>query len=109
MCIANIRKYLTKHGFPPYIPQHAEKFPAVLQVESYERSKDTLEVRWKPEGAGSFNVYYDKTKWSKGARIVMGGNTSGGDFRVTSGEGKITIVFDANAKDKNLQIFVKAA
>lgn len=109
LAIAQIRKYLGKHGFPPYLPVHSEPFHGILQLESYDRKTDTLELRWRPEGAGSFNVYYDKKMWRNGARVVMGGNTSENDIKVSSGEGKVTIGFEEGAKGKNLQVFVKAA
>jgi len=109
MGIARIREYLVNHGFAPYIPIHAEPFHGVLQRESYDRDADSLDVRWKPEDAGSFNVYYDKTRWLGGAHVVAGEDTSEDDFRISESEGKVTITFEADVKGRNLQVFVKKA
>jgi hypothetical protein len=109
LSIARIREYLTEHGFPPYIPQHAETFHGVLQNEFFDRTADSLNVQWKPEGAGSFNVYYDKSRWIGGASVTPGASTLEADFKVTESDGKVTIVFGADATDRNLQVIVKKA
>jgi hypothetical protein len=109
MCIARIRTYLADYGFPPYIPHHAETFPGTLQNETYDHPSKVLDVRWKPHGAGSFNIYYDRSRWTDGVTIVPGETTSENDFKVVQSEGKITIEFDGGVKDKNLQITVEKA
>jgi len=107
MCIARVRQYLTDYGFPPYIPHHEGTFSGTMQGEVYDHPSSTLEVKWKPSGAGSFNIYYDKLRWTSGIKVVPEGNTTETDFLVTENEGKVTIVFDASVKGKNLHIVIK--
>jgi len=107
LCIARIRGYLTERGFPPHIPHHTSTFPGTLQGETYDHAPNTLEVQWKPDGAGSFSIIYDKSRWTSFPSIVPGENTSETDFKVVEGEGQVTIVFEAGVKDKNLHIVVK--
>lgn len=107
LCIARVRQYLADHGFPPYIPHHSERFPAIIQGEFYDHASNTLDIRWKPEGAGSFNVYYDVSRWTGGADVVPGEDTSAADFKVTESEGRVTISFEEGVKGKNLQVIVK--
>jgi hypothetical protein len=109
MCIARIHGYLKNHGFPPYIPHHGELFPGIMQGEVFDHASNTLEVKWKPDGAGSFNIYYDKSRWTSGAKILPQENTTEADFTLTESEGKVTITFEVDVKDKNLQILVKKA
>jgi len=109
MCIARVRGYLADHGFPPYIPHNSETFPGTMQAEVFDHASNTLEVKWKPGGAGTFNIYHDKSRWTDGASIVPGENTSETDFGVIVGEGKVTITFEAGVKDKNLHVVVKKA
>lgn len=107
MCIARVRGYLADHGFPPYIPHHTETFPGTMQGETFDHTSSTFEAKWKAHGAGSFNIYYDKSKWAGGAKIVPGDNISETYFKVTESEGKLTITFEEDVKDKNLHIIVK--
>jgi len=109
LCIARIRAYLADHGFPPHIPHHAEAFPGTLQAEAYDHASNTLEVKWKPDGAGSYSICYDKSRWTSGTNVIPGENTSETDFKIVESEGSVRIVFEAAMKDKNLHIIMKKA
>jgi len=109
MCIARVRGYLTDHGFPVYIPHNTETFPGIMQGETFDTASNTFDAKWKPYGAGSFNIYYDRSRWTAGAKIVPGDNTSEADFKVVQSDGKVTISVEEGMKNKNLHIVVKRA
>ncbi|KIM87447.1 hypothetical protein PILCRDRAFT_814970 [Piloderma croceum F 1598] len=109
MCIARVRGYLADNGFPVYIPHNTEDFPGIMQGETFDPTSNTFDAKWKPHGAGVFNIYYDKSRWTAGAKVVPGDNTSEADFKVTQSDGKVTITFEEGVKDKNLHIVVKKA
>lgn len=106
LCVAKVRDYMKAHGFPPYIPQHSAEFPGVLQREAFEN--DSIDIEWKPSGAGSFDVFYDKKHWS-GAKAAVQAGTTESEVKFTPGDGKITVTADASAKGKNLHIVVSKA
>ena len=106
LCIARVREYLEQHGYPPYIPQHAP-FPGTIQKEWFENGG--LTVYWKAAASGSFDVFYDPKKWTKGAKVVIGPQTTEDDYTVTVGEGKVTITAKEGSEGKNLKIKVQKA
>lgn len=106
LCIARIRQYLVDYGFPPYIPHHSESFQDILQDEYYDHAAKTLEVQWKPKGAGSFHVYFDKSRW-RGVSVVPGEGTAAADYRCIQEDGRVQIEYGEDTTGKNLQIIVK--
>ncbi|KAJ6255859.1 hypothetical protein Dda_9318 [Drechslerella dactyloides] len=122
LCIARVGQFIQENGLVPHVPIHAD-LPGQLRQEYLVEEKAEI----NPENGeklsdggfvftfswfgapGSFDIRFDETKWSDGAKVEIEEGALGEDLELASEPGKVTVTVKEAGDGKKLKVVVSKA